>query len=73
MSRLNVNKTTILSLVSSAIWNAFLIYLGIAFGNNVSLIDSYLKTYSNIILVITGIVILFFVVKYFITKRKSKL
>jgi membrane protein DedA with SNARE-associated domain len=72
MSRLNVNKTTSLSLVSSAIWNAFLIYLGIAFGNNVDVIDSYLKTYSNIILIITGIVILFFVVKYFITKRKNK-
>jgi len=73
MSRLNVNKTTILSLVSSAIWNAFLIYLGITFGNNVEVIDSYLKTYSNIILIITIIVILFFVVKYFITKRKNKL
>ena len=73
MSRLNVNKTTILSLVSSAIWNAFLIYLGIAFGKNVDVIDGYLKTYSNIILIITGIVILFFVVKYFITKRKTKL
>ncbi len=73
MSRLNVNKTTILSLISSAIWNAFLIYLGIAFGKNVDLIDSYLKTYSNIILIISGILILFFVVRYFITKRKNKL
>ncbi|MBK7228817.1 MAG: DedA family protein [Ignavibacteriales bacterium] len=73
MSRLNVNKTTTLSLVSSAIWNAFLIYLGIAFGKNVDLIDSYLRTYSNIILAITGIVILFFVVKYFITKRKKQI
>jgi membrane protein DedA with SNARE-associated domain len=73
MSRLNVNKTTILSLISSAIWNAFLIYLGIAFGKNVDLIDSYLKTYSNIILIISGIVILFFVLRYFITKRKNKL
>jgi membrane protein DedA with SNARE-associated domain len=73
MSRLNVNKTTILSLISSAIWNAFLIYLGIAFGKNVDLIDSYLKTYSNIILIISGIVILFFIVRYFITKRKNKL
>jgi len=73
MSRLNVNKTTLLSLISSAIWNAFLIYLGIAFGNNVDVIDSYLKTYSNIILIITGIVILFFAIKFFITKRKNKL
>jgi membrane protein DedA with SNARE-associated domain len=73
MSRLNVNKTTILSLISSSIWNAFLIYLGIAFGNNVDIIDSYLKTYSNIILIITGIVFIFFAIKFLITKRKNKL
>ncbi|MBK7498857.1 MAG: hypothetical protein IPI19_07065 [Ignavibacteriales bacterium] len=72
MSRLDINKTTTLSLGSS-IWNAFLIYLGIAFGKYVDLIDSYLRTYSNIILAITGIVILFFVVKYFITKKKTNL
>lgn len=72
MSRLNVNKTTALSLISSAIWNVILIILGMSFGKNVDVIDSYLKTYSNIILAITGIVILFFVVKYFITKRKKE-
>lgn len=73
MSRLNVNKTTILSLISSAIWNALLIYLGIAFGKNVDVIDSYLKTYSNIILVITGLIILFFILKYFLNKRKKQI
>ena len=71
MSRLNVNKTTILSLISSAIWNAILIYLGIAFGKNIDIIDSYLKTYSNIILIITAVIILFFIVRYFIKKRKT--
>jgi membrane protein DedA with SNARE-associated domain len=72
MSRLNVNKTSLLSLVSAAIWNTFLIYLGITFGNNVDVIDRYLNTYSNIVLIITGVVILFFVVKFLIAKRKSK-
>lgn len=72
MSRLNVNKTTILSLISAAIWNSFLIYLGITFGKNVDVIDRYLNTYSNIVLIITGILIIFFIVKYFITKRKNK-
>ena len=71
MSRLNVNKTTILSLISSAVWNLILIYLGITFGKNIDLIDNYLKTYSTIIWVITGIIILFFVLKYFIIKRKK--
>ncbi|HMN24428.1 MAG: DedA family protein [Ignavibacteriaceae bacterium] len=73
MSRLNVDKTTLLSLISSSIWNVILIYLGIAFGENIDLIDSYLKTYSNIILIITAVIILFFIVRYFIKKRKTQI
>jgi len=72
MSKLNVSKTTTLSLISASLWNAFLIYLGITFGKNVDVIDGYLNTYSNIILIITGVVILFFVIKNFIIKRKTK-
>ena len=71
MSRLNVNKTTALSLISSAVWNAILIYLGIAFGNNIDLIDIYLNTYSNIILIVTALIILVLVARYFIKKRKT--
>ena len=71
MSRLNVNKTTILSFISSAIWNVILIYLGITFGKNVDLIDGYLKTYSTIIWIITGGIILFFVIRYFIIRGRK--
>ena len=58
-------------MVSSALWNIILIYLGISFGENVDLIDGYLKTYSNIIWIITGIIILFFVVQIFYNKEKK--
>lgn len=71
MSRLNVNKTTVLSLLSSAVWNLLLIYLGITFGENIETIDSYLGTYSTIIYVGTGLVILFFVIRFIINKRKK--
>lgn len=71
MSRLNVNKTTLLSLLSSAVWNLLLIYLGITFGENIETIDSYLGTYSTIIYVGTGLVILFFVIRFIINKRKK--
>lgn len=71
MSRLNVNKTTILSLLSSALWNLILIYLGITFGKNIDLIDSYLKTYSTIIWIIIAAAVIYFVLKYFISKRKK--
>jgi membrane protein DedA with SNARE-associated domain len=73
MSKLNVNKTTILCLISAALWNSLLIYLGYTFGKNVDVIDGYLKTYTNIILVITFLVILVFVIKYFIKKRKNRI
>ena len=72
MSKLNVKRTTILSLISSALWNSLLIYLGYAFGKNVDVIDGYLKTYTNIILIITAFVVLVFAIKYFIKKRKSQ-
>jgi membrane protein DedA with SNARE-associated domain len=72
MSRLNVNKTTVLSLISASLWNSLLIYLGYAFGKNVDVIDTYLKTYTNIILIITIVIVLILIVRFFIIKRKNK-
>lgn len=71
MSRLNIKKTVLLSTVSAFIWNFLIIYLGMLFGENVEIVDRYLDTYSNIVLVATIIVILFFVVRYFFFRKKS--
>lgn len=71
MSRLDVHKTLILSALSSLLWNAILLYLGIMFGKNVVVVDKYLKTYSNIVVAISVAVIVFFVVRYFINKKKK--
>lgn len=71
MSRLKVNKTTLLSLASSALWNIILIYLGVTFGKNINAIDTYLSTYSTIIWIATGIVIAFFTIRYFVNKKKQ--
>ena len=70
-NRLNVFHTFLYASISAFAWNAIIIYLGFILGQNVDLIVFYLKTYSNIILVITVIVILFFAVKYFIRKKKT--
>lgn len=72
MSRLNIKKTVLLSTVSAFIWNFLIIYLGMLFGENVEIVDRYLDTYSNIVLVATIIVILFFVVRYFFFRKKSE-
>ena len=70
MSRLDVKKTAIYCMISAFVWNALIIYLGFIFGHNVELVDKYLSTYSNIVLAITGLVILIFVVRFFLRKKK---
>jgi membrane protein DedA with SNARE-associated domain len=71
MSRLNVHKTLILSALSSLLWNIVLLYLGIMFGKNVGVVDKYLKTYSNIVVAVSVAIVVFFVVRYFINKKKK--
>jgi len=72
MTELLVIRTFIFSLISALVWNGFIIYLGFLLGHNVNLIDYYLSTYSNIVLLITVIVIAGFLTKYFISKFRAK-
>lgn len=69
--RLKPAKTFLYAALSSLVWNAILISLGVALGNNIELIDKYLGTYSNIALAITAIVIAFILYKFW-KKKKSK-
>ena len=68
---LEVLKTFILSSISAFAWNALIIYAGMLLGNNVGVIDYYLSTYSTVGIVISVVVILFFVVKYFVNRNRS--
>ena len=70
MSRLNVKRTIILATISSFVWNAFILYLGILFGHNVDVVDKYLSTYSNIVIGITIVIVLILLIRYFIKKKK---
>jgi membrane protein DedA with SNARE-associated domain len=70
LSELNYKKTILLSLISSTIWNLLIISLGVLFGNNASIVDKYLKTYSNIVLIVVAIVIVLFIIRYIIKGRK---
>jgi len=73
LSELNFKKTFLLALTSSFVWNLLIISLGVMFGNNVALVDSYLKTYSNIVLVVTIVLVVLLTLKYFLQKgRKPK-
>lgn len=72
ISELNIKRTVILAAISAFAWNTIVLYLGVIFGDNIEVVDKYLSTYSNIGLIITGLVILFFVIRYFILKKKAQ-
>jgi len=72
LSHLDVKRTIILSTISAFAWNALILYLGYIFGDNVELVDQYLTTYTNIVIGITVVVVLFFVIRFYLRKKKSK-
>ena len=65
-------KTILLATISAFVWNAIIIYLGYFFGNNVSVVDKYLSTYSNIAIAITVVVVIILVMKFYLTRKKNK-
>ena len=70
--RLKPTRTFIYAAVSSFFWNALLIFLGIKLGENLELVDSYLSRYSQIILILTALILAFFLIKFWMKKKKSK-
>ncbi len=69
---LNVLKTFFYALISAFLWNTIIVYLGMVLGNNIALIDYYLKTYSNIGLGITALIIIYFIIKYLIKNKTGR-
>jgi len=72
LSHLNVKKTIIFSTISAFAWNTLILYLGYIFGDNVELVDQYLTTYTNIVIGITVVIALFFIIRHYLGKKKSK-
>jgi membrane protein DedA with SNARE-associated domain len=72
LSHLDVKKTILLSTISAFAWNALILYLGYIFGDNVELVDKYLTTYTNIVIGITIVIALFFIIRFYLRKKKSK-
>lgn len=63
--------TTVLSAVSALIWNFILIYAGSLFGANWKVIDEKISLYGYVIFPIMAVIILFFVIRYFVNKKKK--
>lgn len=73
LSRLNIHYTVLLSAASALLWNTILISLGMIFGENIQKIDQFLSTYNQVVIVVTVIVLVFLIVRYFWKKRKNKI
>jgi membrane protein DedA with SNARE-associated domain len=71
LSEMNAKKTAVLAAISALLWNSFVIYLGIIFGRHIEVVDSWLSTYSNVFLIVTAIVVIFFFARIFRTKRRN--
>jgi membrane protein DedA with SNARE-associated domain len=69
--RLKPTRTFIYAGVSSFLWNALLIFLGLQLGKNLDLVDKYLSKYSQIILGLTVLLIIFFIIKFWLKKKKA--
>jgi len=68
---LHIGKTFVNALISAFLWNAAIIFLGMELGNNVERIDYYFTTYSNIVIGITIVVAGYFILRYFILRKRK--
>jgi len=71
ISNLEPKKTFSLCFISALAWNIIMLYLGFMFGNNVEAIDSYLTTYSNIVIVATIAMALLLIIRFMFKKNKT--
>lgn len=67
--KINPIKSFFYASISAFLWNIFIIYLGMTVGNNITLFDYYLNTYSAIIFILTLVAVLIFAIRYIIKKR----
>ncbi|MFP4369285.1 MAG: DedA family protein [Candidatus Kapaibacterium sp.] len=73
MTGLKITLTIVLSALSALIWNAILIYLGYAFGENWEEVKHYMDLYGKIIAPVAVVLIAgFFGIKWYIANRKKQ-
>ena len=70
INRMNVVQFTILSLLGTTIWNFALILLGRLLSDSFGALMNGIHTYSRIMYVIIIIAIIYFVIRYFMKRRK---
>lgn len=71
MSELRLSTTVFLSFVSSLVWHGILVTAGYSLGRNWEEIGVYLTRYSQIATALVAAVLLVFLVRFWIRKKKS--
>ncbi|MCX6121457.1 MAG: DedA family protein [Ignavibacteriales bacterium] len=69
MSELSLMRTTILSLLSSLLWNFILLFAGREMGMNWREIVFHLETYGKVVTIILIVVVIIFVSRYYYKNR----
>lgn len=72
LAKMNMANFLLYTTLGAGIWNSILALLGYLAHGQKDLIDKYNKELSLIILIIFGIVIIYFVIKWIVKKRNKK-
>jgi membrane protein DedA with SNARE-associated domain len=68
--RLKPVRTFSYAVISSLLWNALLIFLGIKLGQNLDLVDKYLSRYSEAVLALTLLIVAAALIRFRLKKKK---
>jgi membrane protein DedA with SNARE-associated domain len=71
ITKLRTDLTILLAAVSSLVWNAILLLLGMLLGESWEVADNYMSHYGTIVLIVALVIIIFFIIKSIITKKKE--
>jgi membrane protein DedA with SNARE-associated domain len=71
LSKMHVIPVFVLALISCAIWNGTLVYLGSVVGSNWEEIVSFLRLYNRAVIIALIAVAIIFMVRWMVVKRKS--
>ena len=72
INRMNIVKFTTLSLLGTTIWNFALILLGRLLSDSFGALMNGIHTYSRIMYVIIIIAVIYFVIRYFVKRKRVK-
>lgn len=72
MGKMNLVKFSIYTIAGAALWNSFLTYLGVTLKNNWKSVMEYSHTIDIVVVVVFGLVVLYYGYKIYNSRKKNK-